>query len=289
MRKISFLATVAIVCASIAWAQDPSQQPTTQDPNAQSPSASQSATPSANSTSTSNTGIQGCLSGSDGNYVLTQDGTGTVYKLSGGYSKLRDHVGHEVQVSGQLANSGTPDQTQTGTTGNAAAASASMLQVSDVTMVSEKCLTGSPSASNSPSADASAAAATSSSPDATTSSSAGATNTTPTDSTANAGQTTPDNSSTSTTAINSSATGAAQPSYASPNTTTASAAQAQDNVQSQPAQTSDNDAPMQSNKAVNRSSDSMPKTASDLPEIGLLGLGLLAAGLASKRRNDLLG
>src|SRR5438270_9511787 len=146
MRKLSFLTAVAILCACVAWAQDPSSQPTTQDPNAQSPSTSQSPTnssPSSNSTSPSNTGIQGCLSGSDGNYMLTQDGTGTVYKLSGGDSKLKDHVGHEVQVSGQLANTGTQDQTQASTpAGNTAAASGSVLQVSDVTMVSEKCLTG---------------------------------------------------------------------------------------------------------------------------------------------------
>ena len=294
MRKILFLASVAILCASVAWAQDSSQQPTTQDPNAQSPSTSQSPTTSSpasnNTSSTSNTGIQGCLSGADGNYMLTQDGTGTVYKLAGADSKLKDHVGHEVQVTGRLANTGTQDQTQASTpSGNATAASANTLQVSDVTMVSEKCLTGSPSASN-PSADAGTPAATSTTPDATSGNSSAATSTTPADSTANAGQTTPDNSSASAPAANSGSTGAAQPSYASPAPATSSASQNQETAQnSQPPQTSDNDAAMQSSKAADRKSDTMPKTASDLPEIGLLGLGLLAAGIASKRRNDLLG
>lgn len=43
--------------------------------------------------------VQGCLSGSDGNYTLTAD-NGTAYKLTGNTAELKDHVGHEVQITG---------------------------------------------------------------------------------------------------------------------------------------------------------------------------------------------
>src|SRR5579859_5624676 len=46
--------------------------------------------------------IEGCLSGSNGNYTLT-DKNGTAYQLSGDTSKLADHVGHEVKITGTLS------------------------------------------------------------------------------------------------------------------------------------------------------------------------------------------
>src|SRR5215469_13027862 len=46
--------------------------------------------------------VKGCLSGSDGNYTLT-DNSGTAYQLSGDTSKLSSHVGHEIQVTGTTA------------------------------------------------------------------------------------------------------------------------------------------------------------------------------------------
>jgi hypothetical protein len=42
--------------------------------------------------------VEGCLSESNGNYTLT-DSTGNVYRLVGG-SKLSEHVGHTVKVTG---------------------------------------------------------------------------------------------------------------------------------------------------------------------------------------------
>ncbi len=50
------------------------------------------------------TTVEGCLSGSDGNYTLT-DKSGNTYQLSGDNSMLRDHVGHDVQVTGNMAPS----------------------------------------------------------------------------------------------------------------------------------------------------------------------------------------
>jgi hypothetical protein len=43
--------------------------------------------------------VQGCLSGSDGKYMLTDD-QGKMYNLGGDTSKLADHVGHEVKITG---------------------------------------------------------------------------------------------------------------------------------------------------------------------------------------------
>jgi hypothetical protein len=43
--------------------------------------------------------VQGCLSGSDGNYTLT-DKNGTSYQLTGDTSKLKEHIGHEMKVTG---------------------------------------------------------------------------------------------------------------------------------------------------------------------------------------------
>jgi hypothetical protein len=45
------------------------------------------------------TTVEGCLQSSAGNYTLT-DKNGMTYQLSGDTSKLSDHVGHEVQITG---------------------------------------------------------------------------------------------------------------------------------------------------------------------------------------------
>jgi hypothetical protein len=51
------------------------------------------------------TTVQGCLSGSDGNYMLI-DKNGTSYQLTGDTSKLKEHIGHEMKVTG-TSGSGT--------------------------------------------------------------------------------------------------------------------------------------------------------------------------------------
>jgi hypothetical protein len=50
------------------------------------------------------TTVQGCLSGSEGNYTLTAD-SGTTYTLTGDTAKLKDHVGHEVSITGKTSGS----------------------------------------------------------------------------------------------------------------------------------------------------------------------------------------
>jgi hypothetical protein len=82
--------------------------------------------------------VEGCLSGSDGKYTLT-DKSGTAYTLTGDTSKLAEHVGHEVKITGSTGSastaSGTPDS-------SASAGSSQSLEVSSVKHVSKTCQSG---------------------------------------------------------------------------------------------------------------------------------------------------
>src|SRR5438445_88534 len=98
MKKIFLSLLVMSLAAAFAVAQDTTGSAA---PQASTPSPSTSATPSDQSAST----MRGCLGGMGGNYTLTDDRTGTVYHLTGSIDNLNDKVGHEVEVSGQLASS----------------------------------------------------------------------------------------------------------------------------------------------------------------------------------------
>jgi hypothetical protein len=132
MRKIFLLLSVGLLGVSMALAQDTS-------------STSPATAPNASATDSTNAGsVQGCLSGSDGNYMLTQDGTGTTFKLMGDEIKLKKHVGHEVAVTGQAAgdsgssaaasNQGQGDNSASTTTG-----AGTTIHVTDVKMVAKQC------------------------------------------------------------------------------------------------------------------------------------------------------
>jgi len=132
MRKMLLLLSLGMLCASLAMAQD-------------TPNSSPTAAPSATTNS-----VQGCLSGTDGNFMLVQDNTGMTYKLVGGDSQLKKHVGHEVAVTGQVSNgasgsgASTMDQGQSSADQGQAQPSTAMsdsasIQVTDVKMISKKC------------------------------------------------------------------------------------------------------------------------------------------------------
>ncbi len=74
--------------AVVAWAQDVSQLP---------PSEQRTAATASGQGMT----VQGCLSGSEGDFVLTQDNTNAAYKLTGADDQLKPHIGHEITVTGQ--------------------------------------------------------------------------------------------------------------------------------------------------------------------------------------------
>ena len=75
--------------------------------------------------------VEGCLSGSEGNYILTAD-NGSSYQLTGNTAELKDHVGHEVQITGKTSNSSAASSS----TSNAQQA---MLDVKSMKHISKTC------------------------------------------------------------------------------------------------------------------------------------------------------
>ena len=80
--------------------------------------------------------VQGCLSGSEGNYTLTGD-NGTTYQLTGNTAELKDHVGHEVQITG----SGPGSSSESGATASSStsANSPTTLEVKGMKHISKTC------------------------------------------------------------------------------------------------------------------------------------------------------
>jgi len=105
-----------------------------QSPSSAAPDSPRKLTAQANSSAPNSTVIRGCLSGSTGNYTLT-DQNGMQYQVNGDDATLRSMVGREVEISGlepqQSALNGQSDQPA----GNAAAA----VQASNVRAVSSNC------------------------------------------------------------------------------------------------------------------------------------------------------
>jgi hypothetical protein len=108
-KTLLFLSTLLL---SAAWmqAQDSQQYPQTpssQNSGAQTaPSGAQAGSSGSQSGSAAmgQTKVQGCLHGSGGNYTLT-DSSGNTYQLQGDTSKLTEHNGHEVQITGTTSGS----------------------------------------------------------------------------------------------------------------------------------------------------------------------------------------
>jgi uncharacterized protein DUF5818 len=59
------------------------------------------------------TSVEGCLQGSGGNFTLTVN-SGTTYQLEGDTSKLSEHVGHEVRITGSTSGSASTAGTTSG-------------------------------------------------------------------------------------------------------------------------------------------------------------------------------
>jgi hypothetical protein len=70
--------------------------------------------------------LKGCLSGSEGNYTVAEDGTARTFKITGSMVDLKPHVGHDIEVSGQ------------GTTA-ASSGSSNNFAVTAVNMISDHC------------------------------------------------------------------------------------------------------------------------------------------------------
>jgi hypothetical protein len=76
--------------------------------------------------------VRGCLSGSAGNYTLT-DNNGTIYHLVGSESQLQSSVGHEVEITG------TPDAQRSGASDDMASNTASSFQVTGAREIAARC------------------------------------------------------------------------------------------------------------------------------------------------------
>ena len=153
MKKLYLIASILLLSSAWLVAQSsPAQQPSTSSPSSAYPSQSspsqsspsQSTAPDTSQTSSSGTSIEGCLAGSSGNYTLT-DSSGKSWQLAGDTSKLTEHVGHQVRLTGSEA--GAAGGSASGSAGSSASAGASgssgqsTFTVQKVKMISSSCPT----------------------------------------------------------------------------------------------------------------------------------------------------
>jgi len=147
MRKTYLIATILLLSAVWATAQTTPQSTTpggstapATSPQSTSPSQ-QPAAPDASQTSTdSGNSIEGCLSGSAGNFTLT-DAAGKSWQLAGDTAKLGDHVGHQVRISGESASSPSSGAGASAGAGAGASGAPATFTVKKVKMISSSCPT----------------------------------------------------------------------------------------------------------------------------------------------------
>jgi len=144
IERICFSIALTLLWASFCWAQDTPATQTNPQSDTANP-ATQADPQMSPSASTGSGSIQGCLSGSSGNYMLAQDGTGAMYRLIGNENRLKSHVGHEIMVTGEMSGSGSTasnDQSSNDATASSPASGGGTIQVSEVKMVSKHCSSG---------------------------------------------------------------------------------------------------------------------------------------------------
>ena len=129
MRPMFLLFSVLLLGLSWAMAQN----------GTPSASSSTAAGQTSHASASGETSVEGCLSGSNGSYTLT-DKNGMTYQLTGDTAKLSEHVGHEVRISGTRSSASS----NAGGTASSAAggAGSEMLQVSSVKHISKTCKSG---------------------------------------------------------------------------------------------------------------------------------------------------
>jgi hypothetical protein len=132
----SLLAASLLLAGSVALAQDAHANGSAGDPASQNNNAANTAqyqNPDTATKSSAHTAsvIRGCLSGSAGNYTLT-DQNGMQYQVSGDDASLRSMVGREVEISG------IESQSSAGAASNVT----NGVQASEVRAVSSTCKKG---------------------------------------------------------------------------------------------------------------------------------------------------
>ena len=127
------LLLVGVMLLSGAWVAAQSTSSPSSSGSSESGSAASSQSGSdAGQSAGAHQSVEGCLSGSDGKYTLT-DKQGTAYQLTGDTSKLAEHVGHEVKITGS---------TSSGEGSAASAGGSQTLEVKSVKHVSKTCQSG---------------------------------------------------------------------------------------------------------------------------------------------------
>jgi hypothetical protein len=121
MRRLSLLASVLLL--GVSWA-------VAQDSTAPGQTTGQSSASQSDSSGAGTQTVQGCLSGSNGKYTLTDD-QGKSYDLSGDTSKLANHIGHEVKITGSVDTSSASSTSAMG--------SSQTLQVASMKHISKTC------------------------------------------------------------------------------------------------------------------------------------------------------
>lgn len=107
MRKLLWCGVVFVACSAWVFAQTGGSTGSggtgggggTAQSNTEPSGSSAAATAPTDTTGGNQTSVEGCLSGSDGNYTIT-DSQGATYQLKGKDSDLSKHVGHKVRVQG---------------------------------------------------------------------------------------------------------------------------------------------------------------------------------------------
>lgn len=94
--------------------------------------AAQTSPTQGTSGSTGQETVKGCLSSSGGNYMLT-DKNGKTFELTGNTSKLSEHVGHEIKVTG------TAGSASASSNGSAMSEATPTLEVSSFKHISKTC------------------------------------------------------------------------------------------------------------------------------------------------------
>ncbi len=136
MRKLSLITAILLLVSAWMLAQS-STSPSSQEYPSGAPSSAQSPAQDAQKAATqakeAATTVEGCVGGSAGAYTLT-DSSGKTYQLAGDTSKLADHVGHQMKITGTVAAAAA------GAAAGAAGA-APTLTVKKIKMVSATCAT----------------------------------------------------------------------------------------------------------------------------------------------------
>jgi hypothetical protein len=167
MKKFFLMGAVLMLGTALTFAQDTnstasqsgasaSTQSTPTDSSSQTgtTTTTQQTTTTTEQSSTGNA-IQGCLSGSTGNWMLRTN-TGETYKLTGSDSQLSDNANKQVEVMGtpgstatasasnnpdNSASAGTANGTAEAGSAHATASTAKTLEVSSVRKIADTCST----------------------------------------------------------------------------------------------------------------------------------------------------